>query len=61
MVAETEDLIVEYCMTTENITHLCINEGEKECSYSRMRKRYLRDWSDDTLRVKDDGHSETIS
>ena len=30
MVAETEDLIMEYCMTTEEITSLCVKEGEKQ-------------------------------
>ena len=61
MVAETEDLIIEYCMTTEKITNLCAKEGEKDSLYSRMRKRHLRDWPDDTLRIKDDGHSKSIS
>ena len=61
MVAETEDLIIEYCMTTEKITNLCSKEGEKESLYSRMRKRHLRDWPDNTLRIKDDGHSKSIS
>ena len=57
MVAGTEDLIIECCMTTEKITNLCAKEGEKESLYSRMRKRHLRDWPDDTLRIKDKGHS----
>ena len=61
MVAETEDVIIKYCMTTENITNLCIKEGVKESSYSRMRKQHLRDWLEDTLYIKDDRHSETIS
>ena len=61
MVAETEDLIIEYCMTTEKITNLCAKEGEEESLYARMRRRHLRDWPDDTLRIKDDGHSKSIS
>ena len=61
MVAETEDLIIEYCMTTEKITNLCAKEGEEESPYARMRKRHLRDWPDDTLRIKDDRHSKSIS
>ena len=61
MVAETEDLIIEYCMTTEKMTNLCAKEGEEESLYARMRKRHLRDWPDDTLRIKDDGHSKSIS
>ena len=60
-VAETEDLIIEYCMTTEKITNLCTKEGEEESLYGRMRKRHLRDWPDDTLWIKDDGHSKSIS
>ena len=55
------DLIIEHCMTTEKITNLCAKEGEKESVYARMRKRHLRDWPDDTLRIKDDGHSKSIS
>ena len=61
MVAETEDLIIEYCMTTEKIRNLCAKEGEEESLYGRMRKRHLRDWPGDTLRLTDDGHSKTIS
>ena len=61
LVAETEDLIIEYCMTTEKITNLCAKEGEEESLYARMRKRHLRDWLDDTRRIKDDGHSKSIS
>ena len=61
MVAETEDLVIEYCMTTEKITNLCAKVGEEESLYGRMRKRHLRDWPDDTLRIKDDGHSKSIS
>ena len=61
MVAETEDLIIEYCMTTEKITNLCAKEGEEESLYGRMRKRHLRDWPDSTLRLRDDGHSKPIS
>ena len=51
MVAETEDLILEYCMTTEKIINLCAKEGEEESRYGRMRKRHLRDWPDDTFRI----------
>ena len=48
-------------MTAEKITNMCAKEGEEESLYGRMRKRHLRDWPDDTLRIKDDGHSNTIS
>ena len=54
MVAETEDLIIEFSMTKEKITNLCAKVGEDKSLYGRMRKRHLRDWSDDTLRIKDD-------
>ena len=30
VVAETEDLIIEYCKTTEKITNLCVKKGEKK-------------------------------
>ena len=61
MVAETEDLIIEYCMTTEKITNLCAKEGEEESLYGRMRKQHLRDWADHTLQLTDDGHLKRIS
>ena len=61
MVAETEDLIIEYCKTTEKITNLCAKEGEEESLYGRMRKCHLRDWPEGTLGITDDGHSKTNS
>ena len=61
MVAETEDLIIEYCMTTEKIINLCAKEGERENLYVRLRNRHSRDWPDDTLRLTDDGHSKSIA
>ena len=62
MVAKTKDLIIEYCMTTKKkITNVCAKDGEEKSLYSRMRKRHLRDWLVDTLRIKDDGHSKSIS
>ena len=57
MVAEAEDLIIEYCMTTEKITNLCAKEGADESLYGRTRKRHLRDWPDDTLQLTDGGNS----
>ena len=38
MVAETEDLMFEYCMTTEKMRNVCVIEGGKESPYGRMRK-----------------------
>ena len=61
MVAETENLKIEYCMTMKKITNLCAKVGEEESLYGRMRKPYFRDWPDNTLRIKDDGHSKSIS
>ena len=61
MVAETEDLIIEYCMITEKITNMCAKEGEEESLYGRMKERHLRDWPDNTLRLTDDRHLKTIS
>ena len=52
IVAETDDLIVEYCPRKEAIIHLCIKEGEEENRYSRMRKRHIREWPDNTLTIE---------
>ena len=49
MVAETEDLIIEYCRTIESITNLCVSlvkEGERGSPYGRMGKRHLRESPD---------------
>ena len=51
IVAETEDLIVEYCVREKAITNLCAKEGEHENQYCEMRKRHLRDWPDNTSRI----------
>ena len=55
IVAETEDLIVEYCVREKAITNLCANEGEPENQYCKMRKRHLRDWPDNTSIIKEEG------
>ena len=54
MVAETEDLLLEYYMIKEATTNLCVKEGEEESPCGRMRKPHftLRDWSDDTFRIQ---------
>ena len=54
IVAETDDLIIEYCPRKEAIINLCIKEGEEENQYSRMRKRHLREWPDDTLIIEEE-------
>ena len=61
MVAETEDFIFEYSMTREMITNHCVKEEEQESPYCKMRKQHLRDWPDDTLRIKEEGHAEALS
>ena len=60
IVAETEDLIVEYCVREKAITNLCTKEGEPENQYCKMRKRHLRDWPDNTSRVKEEGLLEDV-
>ena len=54
IVAETDDLIIEYCPRKEAITNLCIKEGEEENQYSRMRKRHLREWPDNTWIIEEE-------
>ena len=53
-IAETDDLIIEYCRRKDAIINLCIKEGEEESQYSRMRKRHLREWPDDTLIIEEE-------
>ena len=54
IVAETDDLIIEYFPRKEAIINLCIKEGEEENQYSRMRKRHLREWTDDTWIIEEE-------
>ena len=54
IVAETDDLIIEYCPRKEAIINLCIKEGEKKHQFSRMRKRHLREWPDDTWIIEEE-------
>ena len=51
MVAETEDLIIEYCRTIENITNMCVKEGEGGSPYDRIGKRHFEKISG--LKTKD--------
>ena len=60
IVAETEDLIVEYCVREKAITNQCAKEGEPENQYCKMRKRHLRDWPDNTSRIKEEGLLEDV-
>ena len=61
MVAETEDLIIEYSMRREIVIHLYNKEGEQENPNCKMRKQHLRDWPDDTLRIEKEGHAGALS
>ena len=58
--AETEDLIVEYCVREKAITNLCAKEGEPENQNCKMRKRHLRDWPDNTSRIKEERLLEDV-
>ena len=60
IVAETEDLIVEYCVREKAITNLCAKEGEPENQHCKMRKRHLRDWPDNTSRIIEEGLLEDV-
>ena len=54
IVPETDDLIIEYCPRKDAIINLCLKEGEEESQYSRMQKRHLREWPDDTLIMEEE-------
>ena len=43
IVAETDDLIIEYCPRKETIINLCIKDGDEVNQYCRMRKLHLRE------------------
>ena len=60
IVAEKEDLIVDYCVREKAITNLCAKDGEPENQYCKMRKRHLRDWPDNTSRIKEEGLLDDI-
>ena len=59
--SETEDLIIEYSMRREIITNPYIKEGDQESPNCKMLKHHLRDWPDDTRRIKEEGLSEALS
>ena len=61
MVAETEDLIIEFSMRREMITNHYDKEEEQESPYCKMRKQHLRGWPDDTLSIEEEGHAEALS
>ena len=60
IVAETEDLIVKYCVREKAIINLCAKKGEPENQYCKMRKRHLRDWPDNTSRIREEGLLEDV-
>ena len=61
MVAEAEDLIIEYSMRREMIANHYVKEEEQESPYCKIRKQHLRDWPEDTLRTEEEGHAEALS
>ena len=54
IVAETDDLIIEYYPRKDAIINLCIKEREKKHQFSRMRKRQLREWPDETWIIEEE-------
>ena len=61
IIAETEGLIVEYCVREKaKFTNLCAKDGEPENQYCKMRKRHVRDWPDNTSRIREEGLLEDV-
>ena len=60
IVAETEDLIIEYCVRERAIINLFTKKGEPENQYCKMRKQHIRDWPDNTSRIREEGLLEAI-
>ena len=52
IVAEADDLIIEYYPRIEAIIDLFIIDGDKNNQYCRMQKRHLRQLPDDTLTIE---------
>ena len=61
MVAETEDLISEQSVKREMIINHYVKDEKQESPDCQTRKQHLKDWSDDTLRIKGEGHAEALS
>ena len=60
IVAETEDLIVEYSVRERAIINTCAREGEPENQYCKMRKRHLSDSPDNTSSIREEGLLDDI-
>ncbi|GFR87719.1 hypothetical protein ElyMa_004230800 [Elysia marginata] len=58
--AGTEDLIVEYCLRKEQIINFFTIEDKEITPYKRMRKRHIKDWPDDTHRIKEEVGPEVL-
>ncbi|GFR92062.1 hypothetical protein ElyMa_006190800 [Elysia marginata] len=58
IVVETEDLIVEYCIRKEQIINFFTIEDKEITLYKRMLKRHIKDWPDDTHRIKEEAGPE---
>ena len=48
-------------MREKIITNLYVKEDEQESPYCKMQKQHLRDWSDDTRKIKEEEHAEVLS
>ncbi|GFS10031.1 hypothetical protein ElyMa_003051400 [Elysia marginata] len=59
-VAGTEDFIVEYCIRKEQINFFFTIEDKERTPYKTMQKRHIRDWPDDTHRIKEEVGPELI-
>ncbi|GFR96238.1 hypothetical protein ElyMa_006293100 [Elysia marginata] len=60
IVAETDDLIVEYCINKEQIINFFTIEDKEITSYKRMQKRHIKDWPDDTHRIKEEAGPQLL-
>ena len=38
-----------------------VKEEKQESPFCKMRKQHLREWPDDTLRIEEEGHAESLS
>ncbi|GFR90121.1 hypothetical protein ElyMa_000809500 [Elysia marginata] len=60
VVAETEDLSVEYCIRKEQNINFFTIENKEITPYKRMRKRPIKDWPHDTHKIKGEAGPEVL-
>ena len=60
MIAETEDLMIEFCMKKEAVSNMCPKKGGPGSQYWMMREEHLREWPDGRRKIRKEGHSEAI-